>query len=421
MSKVALAVKEQEDFESSMELDAFSLFINAIRAEQTRRKYQARLNTFFNFISIPDINLQERCKIFVKNCQSNPKYAVNSVFRFIIHLKERMNRKEIVVSTIYNYLKPIKLFCEMNDIDVKWKKITLGLPKEKKYAEDRAPTIEEIQKLLEYPDRRIKVIILTMISCGMRLGAWNDLQYKHIQTVKNEEKNIVAAKITIYAGSDEQYTAFISKEAYRAIEEWMDFRRNSGEQVTDESWLLRNLWDVTTPSGGPRGLVSVPKKLKDTGVKSLIERALRAQGLRTKLEEGKKRYEFATDHGFRKFFKTRCEIAGMRSLTVEYLLNHSTGITDSYFRPTERELLQDYLKVSDLLQIDKEVKLQKELHQYQQKNEEESYIIKGKLKKKAEEIKEIKQRYEKDMNSFQEKMEKRIQELFQKVDLQKLT
>jgi integrase len=50
----------------------------------------------------------------------------------------------------------------------------LGLPKEKKYAEDRAPTIEEIQKLLEYPDRRIKVIILTMISCGMRLGAWND-------------------------------------------------------------------------------------------------------------------------------------------------------------------------------------------------------------------------------------------------------
>ena len=34
----------------------------------------------------------------------------------------------------------------------------LGLPKEKKYAEDRAPTIEEIQKLLKYPDRRIKVI-----------------------------------------------------------------------------------------------------------------------------------------------------------------------------------------------------------------------------------------------------------------------
>ena len=81
----------------------------------------------------------------------------------------------------------------MNDVEIKWKKITLGLPKEKKYAEDRAPTIEESQKLLEYPDRRIKVIILTMISCGMRLGAWNDLKYKHIQSIKNTEGEIVAA------------------------------------------------------------------------------------------------------------------------------------------------------------------------------------------------------------------------------------
>ena len=50
-SKVALAtIGQQEDYESSMELDPFSLFINAIRADQTRRKYQARLNTFFDFI-----------------------------------------------------------------------------------------------------------------------------------------------------------------------------------------------------------------------------------------------------------------------------------------------------------------------------------------------------------------------------------
>ena len=64
----------------------------------------------------------------------------------------------------------------------------LGLPKEKKYAEDRAPTIDEIQKLLEYPDRRIKVIILTMISCGMCLGAWDVLQYKYIQPIIRRDK-----------------------------------------------------------------------------------------------------------------------------------------------------------------------------------------------------------------------------------------
>jgi hypothetical protein len=38
-----------------------------------------------------------------------------------------MQKSEIVVSTIYNYLKPIKLLCEIKDISIKWKKITIGL------------------------------------------------------------------------------------------------------------------------------------------------------------------------------------------------------------------------------------------------------------------------------------------------------
>ena len=68
----------------------------------------------------------------------------------------------------------------------------------------------------------------------------------------------------------------------------MDFRKKSSEKITDERWFMRNLWDSTTPTGGPRGLISIPKKLQHSGVKRLIERALRAQGIRTKLEEGKK-------------------------------------------------------------------------------------------------------------------------------------
>lgn len=36
----------------------------------------------------------------------------------------------------------------------------------KQAANDRAPEIEEIQKLIEYPDRRIKPIFWIMISSG---------------------------------------------------------------------------------------------------------------------------------------------------------------------------------------------------------------------------------------------------------------
>jgi len=87
------------------------------------------------------------------------------------HHLDKVNRKEITGATARNYLKSIKLFFEMADIPIAWKKITRGLPRGKSYADDRIPTIEEIQKLLEYPDRRIKAIVYTMTSSGIRLGA----------------------------------------------------------------------------------------------------------------------------------------------------------------------------------------------------------------------------------------------------------
>ena len=99
-------------------------------------------------------------------------------------------------------------------------------------------------------------------------------------------------------------------------------------------------------------------------IKRLIERAIWDQGLRKKLESGKKPHPFQAIHCFRKWFKTRCEIAGMKPINIEKFLSHSIDISNSYCRPTENELLEDYLKVIDLLSIDKETKLQKQLNEY---------------------------------------------------------
>jgi hypothetical protein len=57
------------------------------------------------------------------------------------------------------------------------------LPKGRQAANDRAPTIEEIRKLVEYPDRRIKPIVYTMISSGICLGVWDYFQWKHIEPI----------------------------------------------------------------------------------------------------------------------------------------------------------------------------------------------------------------------------------------------
>ncbi|MDP9306587.1 MAG: hypothetical protein M3O68_09630, partial [Thermoproteota archaeon] len=100
------------------------------------------------------------------------------------------------------------------------------------------------------------------------------------------------------------------------------------------------------------------------GIKRLMERAIWAQGLRKKLAPNKKRHEFQANHSYRKWFKTRCEIAGMKPINIEKLMNHSVGISDSYYRATEQELLEDYLHATEYLSINgNETKIAKEINQ----------------------------------------------------------
>jgi hypothetical protein len=57
-----------------------------------------------------------------------------------------------------NYTKSIKLFCEMADIPIRWKKITRGLSRSKKYDDCRNPTLEALRKPVEYLDARLRLL-----------------------------------------------------------------------------------------------------------------------------------------------------------------------------------------------------------------------------------------------------------------------
>jgi integrase len=338
-------------------------------------------------MGLSGLTAEEKSECFIQSVgKEGNQWVFDNLIKFMQFHLARVHNKEITGATLRNYLKGIKLFCEMADIPISWKKITRGLPRGKNYADDRIPTIDEIQKLLEYPDRRIKAIVYAMASSGIRLGAWDYLQWGHIRPIVREEKTdleVEAAKIIVYAGEDEEYFTFISKEAYRALKDWMKYRQSSGELIDENSWVMRDLWDTRVAQG--RGFVTRPKKLAPSGIKRLIERAMWAQGLRQQLKTGKKRHSFQAIHCFRKWFKTRCEIAGMKPINIEKLLSHSIGISNSYYRPTENELLEDYLKAVDSLTINKPSNnkhLKKEIDELREKNENNVHIIKSKLQDK---------------------------------------
>ena len=92
------------------------------------------------------------------------------------------------------------------------------------------------------------------------------------------------------------------------------------------------------------------------------------QDIRKKSQINGKRYEFQTNHGFRKWFKTRCEIAGMKSINIEILMGHSIGISDSYYRITEDELQKDYLKAVNFLTINPDKTLIQKIEEQNKKS-----------------------------------------------------
>ncbi len=149
----------------------------ALKSSETKRQYPKRLKVVFDYLvslnELKETRLENQCKEVVSKTLQNPHWLTSSLMRFIIFQNERIQRKEIVAITAYNYIRSLKLFIDMNfdSPPINWKKITRGLPSRREIGNDRAPTIEEIQKIIEYPDRRIKPLILCMVSGGFRLGA----------------------------------------------------------------------------------------------------------------------------------------------------------------------------------------------------------------------------------------------------------
>ena len=54
---------------------------------------------------------------------------------------------------------------------------------------------EETRRLVEYPDRRIKPIVYTMCSSGIRVGAWDYLRWKHVIPIKDDKKEEVIVQL----------------------------------------------------------------------------------------------------------------------------------------------------------------------------------------------------------------------------------
>jgi len=209
--------------------------------------------------------------------------------------------------TINTYISAVKTWLAVNNIDIG----KVMFPRRYVKYVDRAPTPEELQKMLEVANLHEKVIISILATSGVRISTLVGLKYKHIK--QDFEKGIVPCAIYVPAelnkGKYCDYVTFMNEEACKYLREYLDLRRRKGEIITDESPLIRNLKsDEIRP-------------MTPEGVSSVVRRVMKKAGIVTGNE---KRYE-VRPHSLRKFFKTQLSARGVPPEYVEYMMGHRTS------------------------------------------------------------------------------------------------
>ena len=329
-------------------MEQIQLFLESCRSKATRETYELLLQKYVDFVG-------------ENHLFTNPN---ESIIKFIMKLRNEGKPS----TTISNYMNSIKAFYRINDVTLNIYKIEKLMPERLKANRDRAYTRAEIGKMLAIADERMKVVILLMASSGVRMGPIPDLK------IKSLDEN----KLTVYENTKEEYFTFITPECQNAISEYLEFRKRYGEEITSDSWLLRQQFDLRNPGK--------PNKIYHKTMQGHVRRMMVKSGIRQNGEKYK-RQEIMTSHGFRKFFTTQLINAKTNSEIREMLLGHKIGLASAYYRPTPDEMFAEYEKSIDALTINEENRLKKKI--------ETLSIEKSRIDRIEEKMSKMEQMYQK--------------------------
>jgi hypothetical protein len=81
----------------------------------------------------------------------------------------------------------------------------------------------------------------------------------------------------------------------------------------------------------------------------------------------------------------------MKPINVEITMGHNIGVSASYYKPTDREVMQDYLKAVDTLTIEgSKFSLEKRMREFSETSQQKQYVLQGKLSEKEKEMNSMK-------------------------------
>ena len=311
------------------------LFLGTCKNKATKETYLNHLDAFLkhvgkdyeSFLMLTDSELNIILEDYVFFCSSNDRYAVSS---------------------IRGKFASIEKFLVVNDRTMNKKKLMMFLPEQKKTTQ-RAYTTEEIRLLLlACSNARQRAIVHLFTATGCRPEGMADLKIKDIEFLAHEFTSII-----FYSGHFKEFQHFCHSEATDAINEYLDTRKQKGEELTPETYVFCKVNCIGDEAG----------RMSGEGIGSVIEHLVKYSGIK-RVKQNKKRYDVPVCNGFRNRFNTIIKMLSQKN-TISYaiaekFMDHKIRMESSYFFPTKLELLNEYKKAVLELMISKEAKLKLE-------------------------------------------------------------
>ncbi|MGC1928086.1 MAG: hypothetical protein WA667_03875 [Candidatus Nitrosopolaris sp.] len=388
---------------------AYNNFINSIRSNQTKRTYLYTFKTYLQYVGIDTV--EDSDALLLKN----PKVIEAEIIDFLISLKD----KKLSYSHVKSHLTAIIHFYTMNDILLNRKKIGKFLDdsgrRPNMTKKNQGYTIEQIRKILDICDERLKAVIILYASAGLRLAALTALKVGDLTEVSLDESvSEKLYRITVYEGYKEEYTAFCTPECKTAIDSYLSYRTRCGEIITPDSPLIREQFDMSdsfqVKHPKPIQLVTIQKNLRQKLIQAGVRKEEHAPDNNSEHEGAKVQFrkEVPLIHGFRKFFNTSLMNSDVHPSFKELLMGHSIKLDGVYYhkdsQKSRRKLLEEYCKAIDALTINEDNRLKIKVEELTARNESNEYVINRRLQEKELEAKSLQQKYEQDMKAVREEM-----------------
>lgn len=162
--------EEQQKQQKQRHYSCFDRFINLIHSKDTKKSYTKYLNQFMRFCQFE--KYEQLLEI-----EDSQKFELIS--DFLIYLKQE---RKVSSSSINITFSAIKRFYKSNRVTLDWDHLTFFKGKNTgKVVEDRIYTNKEIEQLMDHADLRMRVVILTLLSTGMRVGGLAGIRLKDME------------------------------------------------------------------------------------------------------------------------------------------------------------------------------------------------------------------------------------------------